>query len=671
MALGGAIKGITIQLGADASGITDALKQTDNALRKTQGQLNDVNRALRFDPKNVTLLNQKSALLEERITHTKDAITKMKDALKQMDANGVSHTSHEYMALEREIIRSESKLKEFNAELIKTKAAASGIGQLGSKFTELGNKMTQLGNQLKYISAAAAGAIGVSLNFASDLEESMNKVSVAFGKSSKEVEEFSKTSLKSFGIAQGTALDMAATFGDMGTSMGLSRKEAAEMSTSLVGLAGDLASFKNIGIDRATTALNGIFTGETESLKGLGIVMTQTNLDAYALANGFGKTTKEMTEAEKVQLRYAYVLNATKNAQGDFERTNEGFANQLRMVQEGVKQVAASLGEVMLPIAAKVLSVANKILERMSNMGKGTKILVASLLSIVAVAAPVLLTFGAISTAVGSSLTQISLLVQKLPALISGLKAVGAFLVANPIFAVIAALVALTVIIDKNRDSIEAFGEKLSGFVQNLATKISDTVTSITESVAEHMPEIIDAAVKIITGLITGLVKALPTLVANAPKIVKALAKAIIAAIPALVDAGKQLIKGLWKGAGAMVSWVVDKFKGLGKKILKGIKNALGIHSPSREFAEVGRFSMMGLANGITENLGLVDKAMNMVGSAMTGSYAISNAPLQTAPASIGSGSVVFNGNYSFMNDRQIDHFMKSAERMMRRRATV
>ena len=667
----GAIKGITIKLGADASDLTKALKQSDDALRKTHTQLSDVNRALKFNPDNVQLLTQKATLLENRITDTKNSITNMKKALEMMDAKGVEKTSQEYMTLEREIIKSESKLKEFNAELIKTKAAASGIGQLGSKFTELGNKMTQLGNQLKYISAAAAGAIGVSLNFASDLEESMNKVSVAFGASSKEVEEFSKTSLKSFGIAQGTALDMAATFGDMGTSMGLSQKKAAEMSTSLVGLAGDLASFKNIGVDRAATALNGIFTGETESLKGLGIVMTKTNLDAFALANGFGKTTDKMTEAEKVSLRYAYVMKATKNAQSDFARTNDGFANQLRMVQEGVKQVAASLGEVMLPIAAKVLSVANKILERMSNMGKGTKILVASLLSIVAVAAPVLLTFGAISTAVGSSLTQISLLVQKLPALLSGLKAVGAFLVANPIFAVIAALVALTVIIDKNRDSIEAFGEKLSGFVQNLATKISDTVTSITESVAEHMPEIIEAAVNIITGLITGIVKALPTLVANAPKIVKALAKAIIAAIPALVDAGKQLIKGLWKGAGAMVSWVVEKFKGLGKQILKGIKNALGIHSPSREFAEVGRFSMMGLANGITENLGLVDKAMNMVGSAMTGSYAISNAPLQTAPASIGSGSVVFNGNYSFMNDRQIDHFMKSAERMMRRRATV
>lgn len=666
----GAIKGITIKLGADATELTDALKASDSALRKTQTQLNDVNRALKFNPDSVTLLNQKTTLLEEKIGDTKSSIDKMKEALKKMDDSGVEKTSHEYMALEREIIRSESKLKEFNEELLKTKAAASGIGQLGSKFSALGNQMTALGNKIKYVSAAAAGAIGVSLNFASDLEESMNKVEVAFGKSSKEVQEFSTTTLKSFGIAQGTALDMAATFGDMGTSMGLSRAEAAKMSTSLVGLAGDLASFKNIGIDQATTALNGIFTGETESLKGLGIVMTQTNLDAFALANGFGKTTKEMTEAEKVSLRYAYVLNATKNAQGDFARTGEGFANQLRMVQEGVKQVAASLGEVMLPIASKVLAVANKILERMSNMGKGTKILVASLLSIVAVAAPVLLTFGAIASAVGSSLTQISLLAQKIPALLSGLKAVGAFLVANPIFAVIAALVALTVIIDKNRDSIESFGEKLSGFVQNLATKISDTVTSITESVAEHMPEIIEAAVKIITGLITGLVKALPTLVANAPKIVKALAKAIIASIPALVTAGKQLVQGLWKGAGAMVSWVVEKFKGLGKKILKGIKNALGIHSPSREFALVGQYSMMGLAEGITENLGLVDKAMNMVGSAMTGSYAINSAPLQTAPSSVG-GSVVFNGNYSFMNDRQIDHFMKSAERMMRRRATV
>ena len=127
---------------------------------------------------------------------------------------------------------------------------------------------------------------------------------------------------------------MASLFGDMGTSMGLPTDAAAKMSMSLTGLAGDLASFKNLSLDEVQTALAGVFTGETESLKRLGIVMTETNLDAYALANGFGKTTNEMTQAEKVQLRYAYIMEMTKNAQGDYARTADGTANSIRTFQE-------------------------------------------------------------------------------------------------------------------------------------------------------------------------------------------------------------------------------------------------------------------------------------------------------------------------------------------------
>ena len=132
------------------------------------------------------------------------------------------------------------------------------------------------------------------------------------------------------GLAQQTALDTAALFGDMGTSMGLTKNEAADMSKALTQQAADLASFKNMNIDEVTTALNGVFTGETESLKRLGVVMTETNLERYAQEKGINKSLKAMTEAEKVQLRYNYVMEKTKNATGDYERTGGGFANQLR-----------------------------------------------------------------------------------------------------------------------------------------------------------------------------------------------------------------------------------------------------------------------------------------------------------------------------------------------------
>lgn len=207
--------------------------------------------------------------------------------------------------------------------------------------------------------AGSAGAFKLA-DMASDLDETMNKVEVAFGKNgSKVVKNWSKDSIKSMGLAQQSALDMAALFGDMGTGMGLSQSEAANMSMELTQLGADLASFKNIGIDQATTALNGIFTGETESLKTLGIVMTQTNLDAFAMANGFGKTTKEMSESEKVMLRYQYVMSKTKNAQGDFARTGGGFANQLRMAKEQLKQIGTTVGGVFIGGFEKALNKLN------------------------------------------------------------------------------------------------------------------------------------------------------------------------------------------------------------------------------------------------------------------------------------------------------------------------
>ena len=137
---------------------------------------------------------------------------------------------------------------------------------------------------------------------------------------------------------KGTALDMAATSATWVRRWASCPSTAADMSTSLTGLAGDLASFKNIGIDQAMTALKGVYTGEGEALKTLGIVMQDNTLIAYAQAKGYEKQYKEMTQAEKVALRYAYVMDATKNAQGDFARTSDGVANQTRIVTESLNR---------------------------------------------------------------------------------------------------------------------------------------------------------------------------------------------------------------------------------------------------------------------------------------------------------------------------------------------
>lgn len=268
--------------------------------------------------------------------------------------------------------------------------AQKSLVSFSKQAAELGKTMST------YVTAPLLAAGAASIKMASDFNESLNKVDVSFKSASGSVTEFAKTSLKTYGIASGTALDMASNFGDMATSMGLGVGEASKLSTSLVGLAGDMASFKNIRIDVAQTALNGIFTGETESLKRLGIVMTEANVKAYAFSQGITKQYDTMSQAEKVMLRYNYVMSVTKNAQGDFARTNENAANQMRMFGEGMKQLSAEIGQVMLPAVTSITKAANGMITGFSGASEGTKGFVVALGLIAAATGPLLFLVGTI-----------------------------------------------------------------------------------------------------------------------------------------------------------------------------------------------------------------------------------------------------------------------------------
>src|SRR5690606_3526814 len=287
------------------------------------------------------------------------------------------------------------------------------LRQFTSQMQNVNRKMEKTSRQLASVGTALSLSVTLpviaagraAINFASDYEESLNKVDVAFGKSRKEVEKFAKTTLTQFGIAEGSALDMASLFGDMATSMQIPQKEAAEMSTSLVGLAGDLAFFKSIDIKQATTALNGVFTGETESLKMLGVVMTQANLAQFAMAQGISKTIKEMTEAEKVQLRYNYVLARTTNAHGDFAATGGGASNQMRVFSESLKQLGQQFGAVILPAFTKVVVKVNEMVAWVSKLNPKTKEFIAVLAGVGAAIGPLLALAGTILPAIATGLT--------------------------------------------------------------------------------------------------------------------------------------------------------------------------------------------------------------------------------------------------------------------------
>jgi hypothetical protein len=265
------------------------------------------------------------------------------------------------------------------------------------KLVAFSGKMKDIGKTLSYsLTAPMAVAGTAAIKMASDFNESLNKVDVAFKESSAEVRAFAKTTMSSFGIAEGSALDMAANFGDMATSMGLTTDQAATMSKQLVGLAGDLASFKNIKVDVAQTALTGIFTGETESLKRLGIVMTEQNVQYWAMQNGIKKTFEEMSQAEKTLTRFQYVMAMTTNSQGDFIRTQDGAANQMRIFGEGMKELGVQFGQIVLPAITKVVTALNGFIKYVKSADTGTKTFILVLSGIAATAGPLLFLVGTV-----------------------------------------------------------------------------------------------------------------------------------------------------------------------------------------------------------------------------------------------------------------------------------
>lgn len=223
--------------------------------------------------------------------------------------------------------------------------------------------------------AATAFAVDKIIDFSkqaiqlgSDVAEVQNVVDVAFGDMSSAVDEFAQNAITNFGMSELAAKRTASTYMAMASNMGLSQAEAAEMSLTLTGLTGDVASFYNISQELADIKLKSVFTGETETLKDLGIVMTQANLEAFALSQGITKSISAMSQAELVTLRYNFVLDQLSLASGDFIRTQDSWANQTRILSMQWQQFMSIIGEALIQVLLPVVQTLNRIVSALIDM---------------------------------------------------------------------------------------------------------------------------------------------------------------------------------------------------------------------------------------------------------------------------------------------------------------
>ena len=465
--MAGNVKGITIEFRGETTQFDEALRKINSEIKSTDSELKKVNNALKFNPSSVELWRQKQDLLKQKINETKEKLDTLKDTQKKVDGGEIEMTAEEYRNLQREIVESESKLKTFNGQL--RQIGNANLKALSMQLKDIGDKMTKAGQAMTTkVTAPIVAGYTAAAKYASDYEENLNKLDVAFGSNSQAVKDWANNAREAYGLSKVQATDAASAFGALGKGIGLSDAEAASMSTTLAGLSADLGSYFNVGVDESAKALEGIFTGESEALKKFGVVMTDTNLQQFAADQGL--VWSAMSQSEKTALRYQFVLEKTKDAQGDFSRTSDGTANSTKVFQASIQDLATSIGTNLLPIITPVIQKITEWVNKFNELSPETQKIITIVGLIVAAIGPVLVIIGTLASSIGSIIS----LVGVVGPVIAGL--------AGPIaiaIGVISVLIAVGVALYKNWDTIKAKAAEIAAAIVAKWTELKTSVANI------------------------------------------------------------------------------------------------------------------------------------------------------------------------------------------------
>lgn len=462
--MAGRIAGITIEIGGNTTKLQTALKGVDNQLKATQNNLKDINRLLKLDPKNTELLTQKQKNLQNAIKQTKDRLSELKNAQSQ-----VKEGTAEWDALQREIIETEQQLKSLEKEYKnfgsvsaqQLKAAGEEVKAFGQKISAIGDKLTTR------VTLPLIAFYTATAKYASDFEENMNKLDVAFGDSAQSVKDWSKTASTQYGLSMVASTEAASGFGALAKGIGITDDVAASMSTTLTGLSADLASYFNTSTEDAAAALEGIFTGQSKALTKFGVIMNDTNLRQFA--EECNLVWSELDQVQKTMLRYQFVLRATADAQGDYARTSDGTANSIKTFQAAISDLMTVLGQQLLPIITPIIQNLTSIIQTIASLPEPVQRIIVIIGLIVAAIGPLLAIGGRLITGIG----MLMIAAPGLAASLSGLLGPIGLVIAG-----IAALIAIGVALCLNWDSIKEWAAETWQSIQDGFRNFTNKLTS-------------------------------------------------------------------------------------------------------------------------------------------------------------------------------------------------
>jgi len=494
------IKGLTIEIGGNTTGLTKALGGVNKQSKDLQAELRQVDRLLKLDPKNTELVAQKQKILAEAVENSRSKLDTLKEAQKQVNEQFAKGeiSEEQYRAFQREVAKAEQELKGFERQLNETaKATDTWKNKLDKAQTSLKNvgaKMTDMGKTLSMSVTAPIVAVGAaSFKMAADLQDAMGATDQMFAQASDSVKKWADNLDGYYGIAEGEALEYANMMGSMLKNIGgLTEEEASKQAATLIELAGDLTAMYGGTTADAVRALTGALKGNNTMLDNYGMAANDAMVKTKALEMGLYDGTGQMDLASKQAATLALIMEQSAAAQGQAAREAEGASGGMRSFATEMKNLSTDIGEVLLPVITPLLANLNNIAKKFGDLSPEMKKAIVIVAGLAAAIGPLLIVLGMMASGLGA-------IVGILPVLGTALTALTGPI--GIVIAIIAAAIAIGVLLYKNWDEIKAKASELAAAV---GAKFEEIRASIANKI-DAAKEAVRGAIEDIKGFFTNL----------------------------------------------------------------------------------------------------------------------------------------------------------------------
>lgn len=478
-----------------------------------------------------------------------------------------------------------------------SKSYSQGLKSAAEKTQKVGKTMMAVGaTATAGLTLPIIGAGVAATKMAVDLQESQNAANVVFGEAVSIMDDYGKTVATTAGLSRAEFNQLGAVTGAFLKNVGFDTAEAAQETIKLTARASDMASIFNTDVSQALNAIQSGLKGEFNPLEQFGVKLNAAAINARAMAMGLAESEKELTDAHKATAALALVMEQTDQFAGDFVNTSDGLANSMKIAKAEFTDAAAALGTQLLPIGLKIVQFLSDLVAKFSALNPEQQKTILIIAGVVAAIGPLVTIVGGLITAFG--------------AIMPVLGAVAGVLT-GPVGLAIAAIIAIVILLKKAWDTnFGGIQEKFAMFVTTIKTVFAAFKAAFSgdwEEFGRLLRQAWDMAWALIISTLREIGAKVGPIISDLIQKVKNFF--------ANVDwgqLGKNIVLGIGRGLASMGGWIARQARNVASAALAAAKGFLGIHSPSKAFGELGKFSAMGFGMQFQKTMGLMEPQMAM-----------------------------------------------------------